>query len=141
MAIRRHTSRSTVSISNRVNSANLALTLSAFPDPTLSYLVVAGGGGGGTCLLLAGGQARAQAGRQATRARRVRLGVGSARWIEGHACRRRVRRGLVRRRGRAPAAGERGQERLAGVRRRGVAAQHRGPGTAHGVLRVLVARG
>ena len=58
------------------------------------------------------GQARAQAGRQATRARRVRLGVGSARWIEGHACRRRVRRGLVRRRGRAPAAGERGQERL-----------------------------
>ena len=42
----------------------------------------------------------------------MRLGVGSARWIEGHACRRRVRRGLVRRRGRAPAAGERGQERL-----------------------------
>jgi hypothetical protein len=47
MAIRRHTSRSTVSINNRVNSANLALTLSTFPDPTLSYLVVAGGGGGG----------------------------------------------------------------------------------------------
>ena len=37
-------------------------------------------------------------------------------------------------------AGERGQARLAGVRRRGVAAQHRGPGTAHGVLRVHVAR-
>jgi len=47
MAIRRHTSRSTVSISNRVNSANLALIESRPIPPYAEYLVVAGGGGGG----------------------------------------------------------------------------------------------
>ena len=47
MAIRRHTSRSTVSISNRVNSASLALIESRNIPPFAEYLVVAGGGGGG----------------------------------------------------------------------------------------------
>jgi hypothetical protein len=46
MAIRRHTSRSTVSINNRVNSANLSIILSRLPF-ILEYLVVAGGGGAG----------------------------------------------------------------------------------------------
>ena len=56
MAIRRHTQRSTVSISNRVNSANLAIIYST-PTKILEYLSVAGGGAGGYYQLAGGGGA------------------------------------------------------------------------------------
>ena len=56
MPIRRHTSRSTVSISNRVNSANLAIIYST-PTKILEYLSVAGGGAGGYYQYAAGGGA------------------------------------------------------------------------------------
>ena len=47
MTIRRHTSRSTVSISSRVNSTNIPLIVSRDVLTRIDYLVIAAGGGGG----------------------------------------------------------------------------------------------
>jgi hypothetical protein len=47
MTIRRHTSRSTISINNRVNSANLNAIYSSNKTNSFELLLVAGGGGGG----------------------------------------------------------------------------------------------